>query len=407
MRQITADRQLPFAEFVTLIALMIAIVAFSTDAMLPAMSEIGGDLGVQRSNDNQLIISLLFLGLSVGQLIYGPISDSVGRKPAIYAGFGIFILGSFFSLFATNFTVMLVGRVLQGVGVAGPRIVTVALVRDQYEGRAMARVMSFVMAVFIFVPIIAPSIGQVILLFFHWRMIFGLFILQSVLITIWFALRQPETLPLDRRIPFSTKRIFDGLKIVFDNRIAVGYTIIAGLITGPFLAYLSTAPQIFQEIYGLGALFPVFFAILSIGSGVGSIVNARLVMRYGMERLSSGALWGTTIVSTLFFMVALMFAGQPPLWMVMVYLLLIFLGIGILFGNLNALAMEPLGHVAGIGAAVVGSVTTIIAMLLGILIGQSFDQTVLPLVVGFAVLSFLSILMMQWTNRKDIVEKPI
>lgn len=391
---------LRFGEFVALMALIISLVALSTDAMLPALPEIGQDLGVRRDNDNQLIISLLFLGMAVGQMIYGPLSDSTGRKPPVYAGFALFISGCLLALSATSFPVILAGRILQGLGAAGPRIVTVALIRDQYEGRAMARVMSFVMAVFILVPIIAPAVGQTILIVAHWRAIFGLFLALALTALTWFALRQPETLAPDRRIRFSLRRIMRAIREVVSHRIAFGYTITAGLVFGAFLGYLNSAQQIFQEQYGLGRLFPLYFALLAVSLGSASFLNGRLVMRYGMRSLSRWALLTTGGLSTLFWAIAYMLAGHPPLWLLMAYFILSFLGIGILFGNLNALAMEPLGHIAGVGAAVVGSLSTFISLLLGLLIGQSYNGTILPLVGGFAILSATSFVVMRWAEYK-------
>ena len=378
--------------------MMTALVALSIDAMLPALPEIGRELGVQRDNDNQLVISLLFLGLAVGQMIYGPVSDSIGRKPAIYAGFGLFIMGCLLSFFATSFPMMLAGRIMQGVGVAGPRIVAIALIRDQHEGRAMARVMSFVMAIFILVPIIAPAIGQGILIMANWRAIFGAFLGLAFITLSWFALRQPETLALSQRIPFSLERIVMGIREVFANRTAIGYTIAAGLISGAFLGYLNSTQQIFQELYRVGQLFPLFFAVLAFSSGFASFLNARLVMRYGMRRLAISSFLMIGVLSTVFFAIASMLAGHPPLWALMIYFLIVFFGVGLLFGNLNALAMEPLGHIAGVGAAVVGALSTIISLLLGTTIGQSYDNTVLPLVGGFAILALMALVVVHWAE---------
>lgn len=394
----SAKPTLPFTEFVALMAFMTAMVALSIDAMLPALADIARDLGAQRVNDSQLVISLIFLGLSIGQIFYGPLSDSTGRKPAIYAGIGLYLLGCLLALFATNFQMMLIGRFLQGVGVAGPRSVAVALVRDQYAGRAMARVMSFVMTVFILVPIVAPMLGQGILLVAHWRAIFGLYLLLGLLIGGWFALRQPETLTAERRIRFQVGRILGAFREVFVNRIALGYTVMAGLVSGGFVGYLNSAPQIFQQQYGLGAQFPFYFATLALALGSASFVNAQLVMRFGMRTLSRWALLMLGGFSLLFLLPAWGYAGQPPLWSLMAYLLLGFFAVGILFGNLNARAMEPLGHIAGVGAAVVGSLSTFLSAILGGLIGQSYNGTVLPLVGGFALLSLLALVIMMWAE---------
>lgn len=390
---------LPFAEFVSLMALMISIVALSIDAMLPALPAIGQDLAVQRANDNQLIISALFLGLALGQLIYGPLSDSIGRKTPIFVGFGIFILGCLLSLFAPSYPVMLLGRFLQGLGVAGPRSVSLALVRDLFEGNKMAKVMSYVMTVFILVPMIAPAYGQAIIVLANWRAIFTSFIILALITSLWFALRQAETLHVTKRTPLSLTRVLTASKEIMTNKTVLGYTLAAGLISGAFLGYLNSAQQIFQEHYQLGNRFPLFFAIISIALGVASFTNAQLVMRYGMKRLANTALNALTVLSTIALIIALWQAGIPPLWQFMVYLLLAFFCVGILFGNLNSLAMQPLGHIAGIGAALVGSVSTLISVPLGTWIGLSYNNTVVPLIVGLAVLAGLSVVVIWLAER--------
>ena len=357
------------------------------------------DLGVQQENSNQLIISLLFLGMAIGQMIYGPLSDSLGRKLAIYIGIGLFIVGCVLSLSATNFTVMLVGRFLQGIGAAGPRVVAVALIRDKYKGSAMARVMSFVMTVFILVPAVAPALGQGLLIIAHWRAIFGTFILLAIIVLIWFALRQPETLIASQRMKFSLQSILMAVREVCVNRTALGYTIATGLIFGAFLGYLNSVQQVLQEQYNLGTQFPLYFAILALAIGGATYANARLVMRYDMRLLTNWSLWKLSGLSIIFFVIAYMLEGNPPLWALMAYFIILFFCIGILFGNLNSLAMEPLGHIAGVGAGVVGSLSTFISVPLGILIGQSYNGTILPLVSGFAILGAISVVIIYWTEN--------
>ncbi|HEX9790293.1 MAG TPA: multidrug effflux MFS transporter [Kiloniellales bacterium] len=390
---------LSMGEFVPLMALMISLVALSIDAMLPALPRIGRELGVGAENDQQLVITALFLGLGVGQMIYGPLSDSIGRKRAIYSGYVIFVSGCILSIFSTSFEIMLVGRVLQGAGAAGPRIVCIALVRDQYEGRGMARIMSFVMSVFIIVPALAPAMGQGILMLAHWRTIFAVFLVLAVISWVWFAVRQPETLLPDRRKRFSIAVIWSGVMETCRNRIAFGYILGAGLIYGAFVGYLSSAQQMFSAIYGITDLFPLYFAALALAIGFASAINGRLVMRFGMRLLSSIALVNMTLLSIAFFLYAVSAGGVPDLWLNMAYFIAAFLCIGFLFGNYNALAMEPLGHIAGVGAAVVGSISTLLSVPMGVFIGQMFDGTVLPLVGGFALLGSLAVALMYWTER--------
>lgn len=393
---------LPLGEFVTLMALMIALVALAIDAMLPALPIIGEELGATHENDSQLIVSLLFLGMALGQLFFGPLSDSIGRKSALSAGLGLFVVGSMISLFAETFTLVLVGRFVQGLGVAGPRSVSLALIRDQYEGRAMARVMSFVMTIFILVPVIAPTLGQAILMVANWRAIFAVLAVMALMLFGWFALRQPETLLPAHRMPFSLQRILLVSREVCTNRIAFGYTLVAGLVSGAFLGFLSSAAQIFQQQYDLGSWFPIYFAVLASAAGVASLMNANLVMRLGMRALIGRAMLSLAVTSVGFLGFAFLYAGSPPLWSTMAYLLAIFFAIGILFGNLNSLAMEPLGHVAGIGSALVGSISTLISVPLGILIGHSYNGTILPLIGGFAVLGALSLLVMRWVESAAV-----
>ena len=391
--------ELGSGEFIALTAMMMSLVALSVDTMLPALSQIGRDLGVIDNNSPQLIISLFFLGMASGQLLYGPVSDSTGRKPAIYVGYGLFITGCLFSLVATTLPVMLAGRFLQGFGTAGPRIVSIAIVRDRYEGSAMARVMSFVMTVFIIVPIIAPAVGQAMLFLAGWRAIFALFLTLALLSLFWFALRQPETLSKKKRVPFSFNRILGTVMIIFGNRNAMGYTVTAGLVFGFFLGYLNSAQQIFQEEYALGAEFPLYFAFLALSIGCASLFNARLVLHHTLQSLSRRALISISVLSAGFSLLALWSHGHPPLWTLMAYLFATFFCTGILFGNLNALAMKSLGKIAGIGAGVVGSLSTFISLIAGTAIGQSYNGTVLPLTAGFFMLSLASLAAMRWAEK--------
>jgi DHA1 family bicyclomycin/chloramphenicol resistance-like MFS transporter len=392
-------KQIRKAEFVALVAVTMSLVALSIDSMLPALGDIARDLGVYGPNQRQFVITALFVGLASAQMIYGPLSDSLGRKPAIYAGLGVFILGCIISMFAVNFSMMIAGRVLQGVGAAGPRILAVAMVRDQYHGNVMASIMSMAMAVFILVPIIAPSLGQLILLFASWKAIFGVLLLIAVITLAWHILRQPETLPPERRLEFSLTRIGQAVAETCRNRVALGYTIIAGMIFGAFVGYLTSSQQIFQELYAAGRLFSVYFGLLATAIGVASLANSRLVLKFGMQRMCRAALGCGCALSVAFWIYVVLASPVPPLLLFMAYLLSIFFCFGVLFGNFNALAMEPLGHIAGVASAVVGSFTTFISLSLGTLIGQAYDGSVRPLVTGFACLSLISLLLMAWVEN--------
>jgi len=396
---VSAPAATGFGEFVALMASLTALVALSIDMVLPSLPAIGVSLGVARANDNQLVVSLLFLGFGIGQFFYGPFSDTAGRKPAAFLGLLVFTAGCSLALLSQTFPMMLAGRLLQGIGVAGPRTITIALIRDRFEGREMARVMSLVTAVFILVPIIAPALGQALLGMFGWRSIFVVYLVMGLITSIWFGLRQEETLPAPRRIPFSVARVASAVRQVVTSRVAVGYTVAAGFVFGAFLGYLTSAQQILQEEYALGARFPLYFSMLAVAIGGASLANARLVLRYGMRPLSRLALWGILALSIAFTIFSVGAGGHPPLAMLMAYLMASFFGIGLLFGNLTTMAMQPLGAIAGTGSAVVGATSMLISLTLGTVIGQIYDGTVLPLVGGFAVLSLCSLAAAWWAER--------
>lgn len=395
----SSRRRMGYGESLLLMALLISIVALSVDTMLPALPEIGADLGAASKNDVQLIISMLFLGLSVGLLFYGPLSDSLGRKPVLFAGMAIYVFGSTLSIFCTGFSTMLAGRVLQGLGAAGPRSIVLALVRDQYEGRAMARIMSTIMSIFIMVPVFAPSIGQAILLVAGWRAIFAVLLALALIVLFWFCLRQPETLSPLHRLPFSLTKIAMALVEVSCNRIALAYTTVAGFVMGAFLGYLSSAQQIFQDLYGQGLFFPIIFGVLALSVGTALLFNSRIVMSLGMRKLAFRAMAALAVLSSVYFFIVCLFNGRSPFWMLMVFLLAAFFCVGFLFGNLNAIAMNSLGHIAGTASAVIGSLSTFLSVPIAFVIGRLYNDTTLPLVGGFALLSIISLFIMRWANR--------
>ncbi|HUR42693.1 MAG TPA: multidrug effflux MFS transporter [Aestuariivirga sp.] len=395
----TASKK-PSVEFIILVALLSAMVAMSIDAMLPAVGQIASELGAHAPNDRQLIITMFFAGLTVGTLIYGPISDSTGRKPAIFAGLALYAAGSFMCLFATSFTIMLVGRTLQGFGAAGPRIVSIAMVRDGSAGAAMARVMSFVMAVFMLVPILAPAIGQAVLFVASWRMIFAGFLAMALIATLWVALRQLETLPRSRRSRLDAAHLLKAAKEFLSNPVAVGYTLAVGAIFGSFICYLGTSQQIFAEQYGQAEFFALWFGLFAVAIAIAMVLNGRLVMRYGMRNLSKWALRASIVLSLLFLAVAVVSHGHPPLWSLGLYLFCNFFCSGILFGNYNALAMEPMGHIAGMAAAISGSLSSLVALGTGTWIGLQYNGTVIPLAAGFAGLGIVAFLLTEWAERR-------
>ena len=381
-------------RFIALVAMLISLVAFGTDAMLPALPEIGRALGLTGANRVQLIISVFILGIGFGQLVFGPLSDYLGRKPTILLGLALFILGSAVSLLAPNFETMLAGRLLQGLGAAGPRTASLAMVRDLYKGREMAQVMSFVMAVFILVPALAPLMGQVVMLTWGWQTIFVAFILCGLIAFFWMALGQGETLKSRNR--FSWADLGRRVGVVFSNRQTMAFTGVAGLNFAGFVVYLSYAEQIFTDIFGTGTLFPLYFAIMALAVGAAAVLNARLVMRFGMQKLLTGGVVALVGFSLVYTGLIALFPTAESLWVFLAWGVLAFFSVGLVFGNVNALAMEPMGENAGIAAAVIGAVSTLIAVAIGVPLGLLYNGTTLPLVGGIASLGLGCLLVIRY-----------
>jgi len=381
-------------------AILMSLVALSIDAILPALRQIGQDLNVQHANDVQLIISSVFLGMSLGLMFFGPYSDSYGRKPAIYLGMVIFFGGCLASIFAESFQIMIVGRFLQGLGAASCRVCTLAMIRDRFEGNKMAKIMSQIMIIFVFVPALAPSIGQGFLFIANWRSIFIFMLALGIVSVLWLALKQAETLDKKKRLPFSIKTIANGIVETIKNKTSRGYTLASGLIFGAFVGYLSSAQQILQEQYQLGSQFSIFFGFLALSIGLASFANSKWVDIIGMESLCKRALMILVGTAMVFIPICYYLKGHPPLSILMTYLVITFFCIGILFGNFNSLAIQPLGHIAGVANSVISSLQTLISVGLGGFIAYSYDGTVLPLIIGFFMLGLGSLIIVFQTSKK-------
>lgn len=393
------NKKLAFGEFVALMAGLMALNALAIDAILPALYQIAFELGSETKNSAQFLISVVFVGLMFGQIIYGPIADAKGRKPTMLASLSIFIFATLISIFATNFYTMLFGRFLQGFGAAGPRIIVLAIVRDLYKGRLMARVMSFTMSIFIFVPVIAPILGEFILYFSHWRGIFLFFIAFALTLALWFSLRQVETLNKEKTRSLSFKFVMSAIFETIKNPISFSYILAMGLIFSGFLTFLTTAQQILQIDYQLGSAFPFYFGALALGVGLASLLNARLVMRFGMRLLSQNAIAFMAIISFAFLPISIYYHGEPPLTYYLAYLALVLFCFGLTFGNLSTLAIEPLGHIAGTASSIIGSLSTLISIPIGVFIGQLYKGNIYPLVIGFALLASLAFIVVVRTNK--------
>ncbi|AUP81718.1 Bcr/CflA family drug resistance efflux transporter [Flavivirga eckloniae] len=380
-------------------ASLMSIVALSIDALLPALPKIGEVIGTVNLNDNQLLITMIFLGLGVGQLIFGPLSDSFGRKPIVYIGFVVFIIASIICVTTKSFEMMIIGRVLQGIGLSSPRTLSIAIVRDSYSGDYMAKILSIVVMVFILVPVIAPSLGQFLLNFYNWESIFYVNLIYGLLIVLWFWKRQPETLPKEKRIKFTSHLFIDGAKEFIKYNDAVAFTLISGFVNGSFMVYLSTSQQIFQEQYDLADMFPYIFASLAISIGLATYLNSVFVVKYGMWRIAYLATIAYAVISVSY--IVLFWSGEnPSITILLTFFGLQFFAVGFIFGNLRALAMQPLGHIAGIGAAINGCVSTVMAVPIANYIGSFVSDSVLPVFIGFSFFGILSLLTFMLLKRK-------
>ncbi|MFL0084447.1 multidrug effflux MFS transporter [Tenacibaculum maritimum] len=377
-------------EFIALMASLMSLVALAIDALLPALKQIGISIGIAYVNDNQLLITMIFLGLGLGQLIAGPISDSIGRKPVIYWGFAVFVLASFICVTAESLEMMVVGRILQGIGLSAPRTISIAMVRDSFSGDYMARIMSFIVVVFILIPVVAPAIGKIMLDLYGWKSIFYSQLIFGVLVIIWFWKRQPETLSNHHKKKFSTNLFVNGFKEFIKHKATIIFTLISGFITGAFMVYLSASQTIFQEQYGLINEFPFIFAGLAIAVGFATFLNGAFVVKYGMLRLISVFLVLFTIIPLIYLFLFYQ-KSNPSIIVLLSFFGIQFFAIGFLFGNLRALAMQPIGYIAGVGAAINGFFSTIMAVPIASYIGSFINTTALPLFIGFLVCGVFSL----------------
>jgi DHA1 family bicyclomycin/chloramphenicol resistance-like MFS transporter len=396
-------KNIPKFEFVALTAMLMAIAALGMDTMLVALPDIARSFAVTRENDQQLIVTLYLLGMAVGQPFYGPFSDRFGRKPVLTVGLVLFALGSLWAFLAPSFGAVLAARALQGFGSAGPRVLATAIVRDRFTGRAMARMMSFVMMIFIMVPIIAPTIGAEILgVLGPWHWVFVFLLLAACLLLAWMTLRLPETRHDADKVPMSVRALAGSIVTVVTNRQSLGYTVAMGFMLGTMMSYVGTTQQIFVDIYGLGDRFPQKFGALAFVLAIAALLNSRIVGRLGMRKVSHMALLGYVAVSAAFALAG--FPEHPPLPLFGAYMAALFLCFGLTVPNFNTLAMEPMGHIAGMASSFVGFYTTAAGAIAGWLIGQSFDGTVRPLTIGFAILGILALLTVLVTERGALLK---
>lgn len=377
-------RPLRTPEFVALMAVLFAMIAFSVDSMLPALPEIADALSPEEPNRAQLIITIFVLGMGIGTMFSGPLSDAYGRRPIILIGGAIYALGSALALYSESLEAVLAARFLQGLGVSGPRATALAIIRDQYQGRQMARIVSFVMVVFTLVPAMAPLAGSFLIDAFGWRSLFVAFLIFAATVMTWFFIRQPETLTGEDRRSMRPSELWNGLVIVVSARQVRLAMIVMSLVFGMLFALLSSIHSIFEQTFDLADEFPWWFFAMALLSGTASLLNAAIVGRLGMRRVVFLTLAMQTVFAGVVAVVTLALPDGTTFkfWITYAWMVSIFFGIGLTLGNLNSIAMEPMGKLAGMTASVSSSLSTVAAVVIAIPIGLAFNGTPLPLVVG-------------------------
>ncbi|MGM4921601.1 multidrug effflux MFS transporter [Tardiphaga sp. 804_B3_N1_9] len=369
-----------FGEFVVVIASIMALNPLAMDIMLPALPHIGAAFKVPDANRLQTVLSVFLLGFGVAQFAMGPLSDRYGRRPILLGGMAVYCAASVLALFAPSFEILLLARLLQGVGTAATRVIAVSIVRDCYAGGRMASVMSLAIMVFISVPVIAPSFGQALMVLTEWRGIFVVLMLYGLLTLAWSAWRMPETLPVAKRRSLAIRDVLYAYRQTVSHRQTLGYGLAAGILQGALFAFVFTSQQVFTEIFHLGPYFPLAFASIAFGVAAASFFNSRVVHRLGMRALSHGALLGfVTAGATMLLAVAM---GFMPLWLFIALSMLMMFAFGLMFSNFTALAMEPQGHIAGTASSLYGTLTTLLGIAIGTVIGQHYDGTLLPFATG-------------------------
>lgn len=379
--------KISFVEFVCLSACLMAMTALAIDIMLPALPAIAASFGVSNENERQLIVILYMAGFAAGQIVFGPLSDHFGRKPILMLGLAVFILGTIGALWAQSFETLLLARCVQGIGAASPRIIAIAVIRDLYAGRQMARVMSFAMMVFISIPVLAPSVGQALVHLGDWHWIFIVLLAMASVAAVWSGTRLPETAGVALGVERAMS-LRQALLAAVLNPQTAGYGAAGGFMFGCLLAYVASAQQVFVEVFGMGDRFPIVFGAIASAIAISSFVNARLVGHLGMRRVSHTALIGFIAASVA--LVLATAAGMAGFWTFAITVGISFFLFGLIAPNFNAIAMEPQGHNAGMASSVIGALSTAIGALAGGLVAHAFDGSIFPIAGGFAICSLIA-----------------
>jgi len=384
-------------EFVGIVAACQAMAASSIDLMLPAFKKIRADFGLPPDSSRVgWIVTAFFLGSAIGQLIYGPLSDRFGRKPLLYVGLAIMMVSAAGAAMAPTLRAIFILRVVWGFGAAAPRSLAIAMVRDRFAGEQMARTMGFVMATFMVVPVLAPSLGALLIRLGPWRIVFWVPFVLAGMLAIWLT-RLPETLAPERRRGVGPRDMLGALRIVLRTRATVAYGIAACCLFGTVAVFVGNLEVIVNDVYNYDAAFPFIFGGLGVVLAIGSLVSARVVVRVGLLRLMRWAATLFVTVNTLFLIVTLATNGRPAFWVLCAFIGCMLLGISVLNANTNTAAMAPVPHVAGMAAAMLGATATAAGALLAAIVNAAFDNSVQPFAVGvfiFAVIAAFCILVL-------------
>jgi DHA1 family bicyclomycin/chloramphenicol resistance-like MFS transporter len=395
---------MPFGEFVGFIAACMALSAMSIDVMLPAFPHLYAEFKLADANQAQSVIAFFFIGIGSSQLFYGPLADRFGRKPVIIAGLTLFILAGVLTTIAESFTTLLAARVLQGIGAGAPRVMAVSLVRDRYAGALMAKVMSLAVMIFMIVPVLAPSLGQLVLMVApSWHWVFGTLVVAGVMLLAWTIVRLKETLSPENRLPLTPRSIYFAYRETLTTRRCAGYMVALSIVFGAHIGFISSAQQIFVDVFHAGSSFPLLFAAIALTTGLAAFVNSKLVRRVGMRRLSITGLVAIVVINVIHLGIDL--AGHETLLVFMVLQGASVFTFGILAANLNALAMEPMGHIAGTASSMIGFVSTSGGALIGLVLGLMFNGTVIPLNAAYVVLALASLVIAYYTEKPASPQK--
>jgi DHA1 family bicyclomycin/chloramphenicol resistance-like MFS transporter len=384
-------------EFVALMAALMAVNALAVDSMLPALPQMAEAVGAARDNHRQLVVTFFLLGMGGAQLFYGPLSDRFGRKPVLLLSLLGYVAFSLLVGLSQSFALLLAARLMQGVAAAGSRVVVVSVIRDRFEGALMARTMSMTSIVFMLVPILAPSLGQAVLAVGDWRMIFYLLALYGVIVLVWFVVRLPETLPRERRRPLSLAAIREATIETLSHPLSIGNTIALTLLVGALFAFINSIQQIVFDVFKQPQLMSLLFAVVAGTMALSSFANSRVVVRFGARRVMIVGLAGFVAASFVHLAFSLLFG--ETLVQFIIFQSLMMANFGLISANLGSIAMQPLGHVAGTAASVQGVITTLGGALIGLVIGQMFNGTTLPLIGGFALCGLAALLIVLRVNR--------